>query len=178
MPTHIGFLRAVNIGKRQYRTADLRAALEGAGYSDVETYIQTGNIRIGSPVRSRAKMEAELEALFLADRGFEVSTIVLSPAELSRVAADSATLCAEHPPGYGAYVSLLKDEPDADGRARIEGLSGAGELLVVRGRAVHLLYDIAYHEAKNSNAQIEKAIGVATNRNAKVIRTLAEKWGD
>ena len=43
---------------------------------------------------------------------------------------------------------------------------------------MHLLYDIAYHEAKNSNAQIEKAIGVATNRNAKVIRTLAEKWGD
>lgn len=177
MPTHIGFLRAVNIGKRQYKTADLRAALEGAGYGNVETYIQTGNIRIDSTIRSRARIEAELEALFLADRGFDVATIVLSPAELVQVARDADELAEAHSPGYASYVSLLKTEPTAAGKATIEGLSGDGELLVVRGRAVHLLYDIPYHEAKNSNAQIEKAIGVATNRNAKVIRTLAEKWG-
>jgi uncharacterized protein (DUF1697 family) len=177
VPIHLGFLRAVNIGKRQYRTADLRAALEGAGYGEVETYIQTGNIKITSPLRSRAKVEAELEALFLADRGFEVATIVLSPAELVQVARDADALIEKHEPKYAAYVSLLKNEPSAEQKKAIESLSGHGELLVVRGRAVHLLYDIPYHEAKNSNAQIEKAIGVATNRNAKVIRTLAEKWG-
>jgi uncharacterized protein (DUF1697 family) len=37
MPTHIGFLRAVNIGKRQYKTVDLRKALVDAGFEDVET---------------------------------------------------------------------------------------------------------------------------------------------
>jgi uncharacterized protein (DUF1697 family) len=49
--------------------------------------------------------------------------------------------------------------------------------VVVRGRAVHLLYAKPYHEAKVSNVQVEKALGIATNRNAKVIRALAEKWG-
>ena len=47
----------------------------------------------------------------------------------------------------------------------------------MRGRAAHLLYDIPYGEAKNSTAQVEKLLGPATNRNAKVIRALAEKWG-
>lgn len=182
MPTHIGFLRAVNVGKRQYKTADLRAALEKAGYGDVETYIQTGNIRIDSPLRSRAKIEAELEALFLADRGFDVVTVVLSPKELTQVAADADELAAKHPPAHpdqhrGQYVSLLKNDPSAAAAKKIEALSGDGERLVVRGRAVHLLYDVPYGEAKNSNAQIEKVLGPATNRNAKVIRALAEKWG-
>jgi len=177
MPTHIGFLRAVNIGKRQYRTADLRAALVGAGYTDVETHIQTGNIRISTPARSRAKVEKELEDLFLADRGFEVVTMVFSPAELSRLAADAEEIAAQHGFGSGHYVSLLKAPPAADRAAALEALSGNGERLVVRDRAVHLLYDVPYGEAKISNARVEKALGPATNRNAKVIRTLAEKWG-
>jgi uncharacterized protein (DUF1697 family) len=175
--THIGFLRAVNIGKRQYRTADLRRALVDAGYGDVETHIQTGNIKITTPLRSRAKVEAELEALFLADRGFEVITVVLSPAELSRLATDVDQIAGEHGFDHGHYVSLLKSDPDAGAAAALEARSGNGETLVVRGRAVHLLYDITYHQAKNSNARIEKLLGPATNRNAKVIRALAEKWG-
>lgn len=175
MPVHIGLLRAVNIGKRQYRTADLRAALEGAGYADVETYIQTGNIRITTPLRSRDKVEAELEALFLADRGFEVRTIVLSPAELSRVAADAVELAERHAPAYGHYVSMLKSEPASPDE--VEALSRPGERLVVRGRAVHLFYDVPYGEAKVSNAQVERLLGVATNRNAKVIKELAQRWG-
>jgi uncharacterized protein (DUF1697 family) len=177
MPTHIGFLRAVNIGKRQYKSADLRAALVGAGYTDVETHIQTGNIRVTTPLRSRAKVESALEELFLADRGFEVVTIVLSPAELSALAAEADEIEQEHPFEHGHYLSLLKHLPSPQDAATLEARSGNGETLLVRGRAVHLLYDIPYGEAKNSNAQVEKLLGPATNRNVKVIRTLAEKWG-
>jgi len=177
MPIHVAFLRAVNIGKRQYKTADLRAALVGAGYTDVETHIQTGNIKVTSPVRSRSRMEQELEALFLADRGFEVVTVVFSPAEVTRLAADADEVAAKHGFEYGHYVSLLKTDPSPESVARLEELSGNGETLVVRNRAVHLLYDVPYHRARNSNAQVEKLLGPATNRNATVIRAIAEKWG-
>ncbi|MFL6155207.1 MAG: DUF1697 domain-containing protein [Marmoricola sp.] len=177
MPTHIGFLRAVNIGKRPFKSADLRAALTEAGYGDVDTYIQTGNIRITSPLRSRAKIEAELEAVYLADRGFEVPTVVLSPAELTQVAADADDIAAGITFSDGHYVSLLKEAPSAAGRATVEGRTGNGEYFVVRHRAVHMMYDVAYQEAKQSNAQIEKVLGVATNRNVKVVRELAERWG-
>src|SRR3954470_17766208 len=139
MPTHIGFLRAVNIGKRQYKTADLRKALEGAGYADVDTHIQSGNIKVTSPLRSRAKVEAALEELFLADRGFEVITMVLSPAELTRLAEDAEEIAGRHGFEYGHYVSLLKKEPSSAAAASLEERSGNGETLLVRGRAVHLL---------------------------------------
>jgi uncharacterized protein (DUF1697 family) len=175
--THIGFLRAVNIGKRQYKTADLRRTLVDAGYDDVETHIQTGNIKITTPVRSRAKIEAELEALFLADRGFEVITVVFSPAELTGLARDADDLAQRHSATYGHYLSLLKTRPSPAATTSLEALSGNGETLVVRGRAAHLLLDVPYGQAKNSNAQVEKLLGPATNRNATVIRALAAKWG-
>ena len=45
------------------------------------------------------------------------------------------------------------------------------------GRAVHLLLGEDYHQAKLTNAVVEKHLGVATNRNVTVMRTLAERWG-
>ena len=178
MPTHIGFLRAVNVGKRGYPMAELRQALTEAGFKDVETHIQTGNVLVHSTMRSPAKVEAALEKVFAEDRGFEVATIVLTPKELAAVADDADELTEQHQPGYGHYVSLLKETPTAAQREALESASIKGERLVVRGRAVHLLYDVPYGEAKLSNAFVEKVAGVATNRNAKVIRALRDKWCD
>jgi uncharacterized protein (DUF1697 family) len=176
MPTHIGFLRAVNIGKRQYKTADLRAALEGAGYGDVETYIQTGNITLTTPLRSCAKVEDALEKLFLEDRGFEVVTMVFTPQQVTAMAADADELADRHGFEYGQYLTVLKHEPSASIRKELEALSSDDERLVVRGRAVHMLYDVPYGTSRTAT-RLEKIAGPATNRNAKVIRALAEKWG-
>ena len=175
MPTYIGFLRAVNIGKRQYKAADLRAALTGAGYGDVDTYIQTGNIRISSPLRSTEKVRAELEALFLADRGFDVPTMVFTPAEL-RTLVEEAAEVPEKAPEYAHYVSLLQQPATAAQSDAAAALSLPGETVVVRGRAVHLLYDIPYGQAKLSNPKLEKAVGPATNRSLKVLKEIVERW--
>jgi hypothetical protein len=43
---------------------------------------------------------------------------------------------------------------------------------------VHLLFDVPFHQAKGPNAAVRRALGDSTNRNVKVIRALAEKWGE
>ncbi len=75
------------------------------------------------------------------------------------------------------YVSLLKDVPTAAAVKQLDGAGKDGERAAVDGRGVHLLLGEDYHSAKLSNALVEKHLGVATNRNLNVIRTLAEKWG-
>ena len=179
MPTHLAFLRAVNIGKRPYRTADLRAALEGAGYVGVDTYIQTGNIRIDSPLRSRTKLEAELEALFLADRGFEVPTMSFSPAELTELIADAdefAVGVLGRAPEAGHYISLLKEPATAAQATDAAALSLPGETVAVRGRALHLLYDVPFGQSRLSGPKLERVLGPATNRSLKVLREIVERW--
>jgi uncharacterized protein (DUF1697 family) len=175
MPTYIAFLRAVNVGKRMFPKAAIVQACEAAGCTDIETYINTGNVRVTVPMRSRAKVEKALEKAFEEAAGFDVPTIVFTPEELSRVAADAEEVAEGHD-GL-RYVSLLKDPPTAAAVAGLDGAGKEGERAVVRGRAAHLLLGEDYHSAKLDNAAVERHLGVATNRNVKVIRTLAEKWG-
>jgi uncharacterized protein (DUF1697 family) len=176
VPTWIAFQRAVNVGGRKYPMADLRQVLGDAGYADVETHIQTGNIRLRSPIRSRAKLEKELESLFATDRGFDVATIVFTPAELARIAHDADDVATADPPKVAHYVELLRAAPAAADAELIEGQQLSGQRAVVRGRAVHLLFDIPFGEAKGPNAAVKRALGVSTNRNVKVVRALVEKW--
>jgi uncharacterized protein (DUF1697 family) len=175
VPTHIAFLRAVNIGKRQFKTADLRASLDAAGYADIDTYIQTGNVRITSPLRSRAKLEAELEGVFLADRGFEVPTMVFGPSELKAL-VEEADQVPSKPPEYAHYISLLKGPVSTAAAEAAAALSLPGETVVVTGRAVHLLYDVPYGQAKLSNPKLERTVGPATNRSLKVLREIVARW--
>jgi uncharacterized protein (DUF1697 family) len=173
MATYIAFLRAINLGaNRKFPKDAIKAAVEEAGGTDVETYINTGNVRLDSALRSRAKVEAALEKAFRADRGFEVPTIVFTPKELVAIADEAEAF------GHGGmhYVSLLKDAPSAAQIKAVEAAGTADEVARVGGRAVHLLLGANYHQAKLTNAVIEKHLGVATNRNVTVIRTLATKW--
>jgi uncharacterized protein (DUF1697 family) len=173
MATYIAFLRAINLGPtRKFAKADIIAAVEASGGTDVETYINTGNVRFDSTMRSRARIEETLEKAFLESRGFEVPTIVYSQAELRAIADEAA--------GFGHagkhYVSLLKNAPTRAAIKKIDEASTAEEVAKVGGRAVHLLLGDNYHEAKLTNAVVEKHLGVATNRNLTVVRALAEKW--
>lgn len=176
MATYVAFLRAINLGaRRKFPKDDIRAAVETAGGSRVETYINTGNVRLDSTMRSRARVEAALEKAFLADRGFEVPTIVFTPTELREIAEDAKRFADDHDGLH--YVSLLKEEPDPAAVELLEAAAGAAEAVRVGGRAVHLLLGSAYHLARLDNALVEKHLGVATNRNLTVVRTLAERWG-
>ena len=174
--TYIAFLRAINLGPtRKFPKDAIKAAVEAAGGARVETYINTGNVRLDSSMRSRARLEAALEEAFLADRGFEVPTIVFTPAELREIAEDAKRFADGHEGRH--YVSLLKEEPSAGAVELVEAAGTADEVARVGGRAVHLLLGPDYHTATLTNAVIEKHLGVATNRNLNVVRTLAERWG-
>ena len=49
MNIYIAFLRGINVGgQKKIKMADLRTSLEKAGFKDVQTYIQSGNLLITS----------------------------------------------------------------------------------------------------------------------------------
>lgn len=178
VPTFVAFLRAVNVGPRIYKMADLRACLERSGLAEVETYIQTGNIRFSTTMRSREKVESFVEQTLEAACGFDVPAIVLTPPELRKVYDDAASA---DPPLSGEprrYVMFLKDDPDPEGVAAVDAWSHDGERAQVVGRAVHVWLTMPTHAARFSNARFEKILGVpGTLRDLKVVTTLAQRWG-
>jgi uncharacterized protein (DUF1697 family) len=181
MATFIAFLRAVNVGKRQYPMAELRAALTAAGFQDVATHIQTGNVLVRTGLRSRAKVVAALERAMLEDRGFAVPVVLMTPLELRETYEEACSFADEFAGRgnriQGHYLTLLAEPPDLALGRSLEARSEPGEEVRVGKRAVHLLLAKPYHEASTSNAEVERVLGVATTRNLTVITKLVEKWG-
>ena len=113
MPTYVAFLRAINLGpNRKFAKAAIVEAVEECGFTDVETYINTGNVRFTTSLRSRAKVEQALEKAFREHAGFEVPTIVFTHgrAEADRGRRRGGRRDCDRDTG-AHYVSLLKEKP-------------------------------------------------------------------
>ncbi|HET6560991.1 MAG TPA: DUF1697 domain-containing protein [Marmoricola sp.] len=172
--TRIAFLRAINLGRnRRFPMAEVKECLADAGFTDVETHLATGNVRFGSRMRSRARLEERLEEVFEARTGFAVPTIVVSPAELCAVhdAAMALDVTAAR-----RYVTFLKDPLTTGAKAEIDAWDAPGEGAKALDRAVVWWLDHPTAAAKFSNARVERH-AVATTRDLKVVATLAERWG-
>lgn len=175
MPTWIGFLRAVNLGAtRTFSPAQIVACLDAAGFTDLATHINTGNVRLSTTRRSRERVREVMERAFARDRGFEVPVTLLTPAEVRAIADELDEVAAGHPGAH--HVSLVREAPTADAIRALEALEAPGERVVVRGRAVHLLLGPEVHRSRLGNRSVEKVAGPATSRNRTVIAAIAQKW--
>lgn len=151
----------------------LKECLAAAGFTGVETYLATGNVRVESPRRSSRLVEQEIERELSAIAGFEVPAIVLQPKELAGLYDDAVAL------GVSAkrrYLTLLRDEPAAELVTELDRWEAPGEGAKVLGRAVYWWIDHPNAAAKMSNARVERQLGTATTRDLKVVTTLVERW--
>ena len=158
MPSYVAFLRAINLGAtRKFPKDDIRAAVEGAGGTDVETYINTGNVRFTSTLRSRAKVEAAPGEGVPRRPGLRGAHDRPHPGRAGRARRRRRGARGERDDGGRHYVSVLKEAPPQAAVREAEGRSTEAERLVVRGRAAHLLLGENYHQATLTNAAVEKA---------------------
>ena len=175
MPKFVAFLRAVNVGKRKYPMAELREALAAAGFTEVETHIQTGNVLLRTTMRSPAKVVEALEEAMREDRGFEVPVVLLTPAELAQVAADAETVRAEQEePKWRQYVEPARSRATTRTRVALiedDGIPGAGARRAPARRAPDATTGPTARRSSRARPW-GGHLGVATNRNLTVIRNL------
>lgn len=180
MPVHIALLRAVNVGGRFYKMADLRQHLCDAGFTDVETHIQSGNVRVRSSKRSSAVVERLVETVLGEHCGFDVPAVVVTPAELRR-SLDDALAVPVPAPADGVvqrrYVVYFKpgDVPDGEVADQLAAWDHLGESAVVVGRCAHV-----YLEGPTQDAVVlkrfRKALAPGTSRDLKVVTAMVERW--
>lgn len=92
---YVALLRGINVGGNNIiPMADLRAAFEGLGLTDVVTYIQSGNVVFSSSQTSKASLTTKIEAGLSAAFGYDAKLVVLS-------ADDMASVVEEAPRGFG-----------------------------------------------------------------------------
>lgn len=83
MARHVAFLRGVNLGKRQVKSADLLAAFTAMGFAEVRTLLASGNVLFDADTLDAREIETALEQQF----GFEVGTVLRTREQLQELVA-------------------------------------------------------------------------------------------
>ena len=170
-------LRGINLGPtRRVPMADLRALFDEAGFQDVRTYVQSGNVVLESTAKP-AELEREAAKLISERFGFDVPVVVRTARQLAAVVKlNPLGDAAEDPKRY--QVSFLTDKPGADVvRALTEG-TVEPERVVFHGREIYAWHPEGVARSKLWNALAGKGLGVtATARNWTTVTTLLEMAG-
>lgn len=85
---YVALLRGINVGTtNRIDMKQLKALFEGLGYSNVSTYINSGNIRFESE-QTAPEIRSTLETSFREQLRYEIPTLVKSLDEMQRIAAE------------------------------------------------------------------------------------------
>jgi uncharacterized protein (DUF1697 family) len=173
MTVRVGFLRAVNLGKRRVEMARLKAVAEGLGYDDVWTYINSGNVVFDARGKREA-IEGKLERALEKSVGFEVETFVRTAAEL-RKAVTAKPFAVKGSDTH--FLTMLKATPSPAQRRALEGLSNDFDTLVVAGRDVHWRMRGKSTDTKLKTKDWDGIVGQhrSTSRNLTALRKLVDK---
>lgn len=170
----IALLRAVNVGGRKLPMAELRMLCGELGWTEIVTYIQSGNIVFTSDDTPEAA-EAALEALIEKHFGYKAPAIVRTLDQWTHYpAANPFPIAAADEPNR--LVMLLSKDPPADtAEAAIQARAMHGERVKRAGDAIWIHYPDGQQDTKLSPAIIDRAIGsVATGRNYRTVATLLD----
>jgi uncharacterized protein (DUF1697 family) len=174
MTTFIALLRGINVsGHRIIKMATLKESCEAMGYTRVLTYLNSGNV-IFDAKKGTARQHADaMEKRILKDFGHEVTVVVKTPAEMSRLIA--ANPFAKHAGAEGKFLHgmLLSEKPKVSSLEDLKLPTAAGEEVRLINDVLYLLLPQGAGKTKLSNALLERRLGVVgTARNWNTLTAL------
>lgn len=109
---YVALLRGINVGKaKRVAMADLRALVEGLGYREVTTLLNSGNVVFAAPGTAATKPGPRIEQAIADQLGVACRVTVLSKAEVDAAIADNPLLAQATDPAR-LLVSVLGNAAD------------------------------------------------------------------
>jgi uncharacterized protein (DUF1697 family) len=174
MATYVAMLRGINVGGRaKVAMAELRQLFADLGHTDVQTYIQSGNVVFATRA-ARERVAVDLEQRIGADLGVDVTVVLRTAQDLARIVAKNPFV------GRGAdpstlHVTFLAGAAGSGAAGRLDAPDAGPDELIVAGRDVYLHCPNGYGRTKLNNTFIERRLGArATTRNWRTVTKLLE----
>jgi uncharacterized protein (DUF1697 family) len=135
---HVALLRGINVGRaKRVAMADLRTLVEGLGYGEVRTLLNSGNLVFTVPGKSRGDAALRIEEAIATQLGLSSRVVVLSATDLATVVTENPLLevATDH---SRLLVTVLNKAVD---RSRLETLlqqEWAPDVLAIGSIAAYL----------------------------------------
>ncbi len=171
MTAHVALLRAINVGgKNKLPMRQLVAMFEAAGCTNVQTYIQSGNVVFDASA-SLAERIAHVIPQQLQDvHALKVPVVLRSARELTAAAENNPFERDED-----THVLFLAEKPSRSVVAKLDPNRSPGDEFAVVGREVYLFCPNGIGRSKLTNDYFERILSTpSTARNFRTIRKLIE----
>lgn len=174
MPTHVAFLRGMNLGGRRLTNDRLRAAFGAIGFSGVITYRASGNVLL--TVSSTEGLVGRIEQGLEAQLGYPVPTVVRTTERVVEIAAFDG-LDRRGADDGKLQVTMLRDAPDAATREAVLALATADDQLAFGRSELFWLPRAGVLETGLDLKVIDGLLGLGTMRTMGTIEALAKRCG-
>ncbi len=176
MTRFVALLRGVNVsGRKKIGMEALRQSCEALGWTEVRSYLQSGNLVFAAGEENTTELATALKARIAQDFGDEVEVLVLRAEELAQVGSANPLR------GRGAeeerflHCTFLFRHVSETRFGELALPAQEGEKAVLAGRVVFLHCPHGYGKSKLNNRYFEKALGVpATTRNWRTVLALRD----
>jgi uncharacterized protein (DUF1697 family) len=157
----------------------LRKAFEVPGFSDVSTFIASGNVVFTSAARNAARLELRVEAALQTALGYPVATFIRSAEELTHIAQFQPFRPDPAAEGGAIYIIFLSQAPTPAARAQLLAFNSAADEFAVNGREVYWCRRGKLLESTIDGVAIDRVLGrvPTTTRNRNTILRLVKKLG-
>lgn len=171
MKKYIALFRGINVGgHKKILMADLRLLFEFLGFTEVQTYIQSGNVVFSSNKREGLAeiIAEEIKKTY----GWEVPILVITAEEIK----DILNKCPfQNEKKEKSYFMLLYEAPSKENIELTHDVKFPGEEFFISKECVYLYTEIGAGKTKLTNNYFEKKLKVtATSRNFRTIVKLID----
>lgn len=172
MKTCIVLLRGVMpVGKNKVPMAQLRQVLTDAGFEDVRTYIQSGNVILRTAL-SASELEVRVRELIKEHIGPDLVVVVRTGAQLQKILDGDPFKDVDR---SRVFYTVFAQNPSTQKVEELVGQDFSPEDVVITKDAAYLYIPGNAARSKLSNNFLEKRLGVsATTRNLNTMTRLIE----
>lgn len=176
MPHFVALLRGINLGNRRIKMDALRGLFEQLKFTDVTTFIASGNVLFTAKLTDERKLTAQIESHLKKSLGYEVDTFLRTRAEIAAVAESAPFARPElENPVNTIHAGFLREALSPEQARLLLARRTDVDEFCVEGREFYWLCRIKSHESKAWNSAAMKALKLptATMRNLTTVRKLA-----
>jgi uncharacterized protein (DUF1697 family) len=180
MTRYIAFLRAINIGHGRTLTMEtLRKAFKPLDFTDLSTFIGSGNVIFEARERSPRVLEAKIEAQLEKALKIEVDTFVRTETELAQIAVYQPYPSALVDPEAEVNIIFLDGGLDELTAQKVSALATDTDEFVVHEREIYWLRRKKPGGPSYSTVALERVLlRPFTIRNSRTVRKIVAKYSE
>ncbi len=173
MNKYIALLRGINVsGQKKIKMTDLQTLFESLSFSEVKTYIQSGNVIFSAKENKKEVNENKITAAIKHNFGFPVDVIVVTPQELESLIINNPFVKKKKDIDK-LHVVFLSNVPLKENLKKLNNSDFLPEKFIIDEKYIYLFVPNGYGRAKLNNNFFENKLKVpATTRNWKTVKML------